>query len=52
VDFAGGAIQCVLGPDDLGGPDDLEGAIVASIDGPTKTIDVAVQEIDYGPARL
>jgi hypothetical protein len=49
VDFACGAIQCFLGPDDLGGPADLEGAIVASIDGAKKMIDVAVQEIDSVP---
>jgi phosphatidylserine/phosphatidylglycerophosphate/cardiolipin synthase-like enzyme len=49
MDFAGGDIQCFLGPDDLGGPDDLEDAIVGSIDGATKTIDVAVQEIDCVP---
>jgi hypothetical protein len=49
VDFAGGAIECFLGPYDLGGPDDLEDAIVSSIDGVSRTIDVAVQEIDSVP---
>ena len=44
--FAGGAIDCFCGPDDLGGPDDLEAAIVAFIGATEKSLDIAVQELD------
>jgi phosphatidylserine/phosphatidylglycerophosphate/cardiolipin synthase-like enzyme len=44
--FAGGKIEAYAGPDDLGGPDDLEAAIVDFISKATKTLDIAVQELD------
>ena len=47
--FAGGKIECFVGPTDLGGPDDLERAIVDFIGGANKSLDIAVQEIDSRP---
>jgi phosphatidylserine/phosphatidylglycerophosphate/cardiolipin synthase-like enzyme len=49
VDFAGGKIKGFVGPADLGAADDLEPVIVAFIERVTKTIDVAVQELDSIP---
>lgn len=46
---AGGKIKCYCGPDDLGGPDDLEATIIEFIAGTTKTLDIAVQELDSFP---
>ena len=47
--FAGGKIECFVGPIDLGGPDDLELTIVDFIKGAGKSLDIAVQEIDSRP---
>lgn len=47
--FAGGKIECLAGPPDLGAPDDLESAIVSFIEGATESVDVAVQELDNEP---
>ena len=44
--FAQGQIECFCGPDELGAPDDLEAMIVGFIAGTTKTLDIAVQELD------
>ena len=41
-----GKIQLFMGPQQTGGPDDLEAAIVDFIDGARKTLDIAVQEVD------
>ncbi len=46
TDFAGGKIQAFLGPQELGAPDNLEQVIVDFINGATKTLDIAVQELD------
>jgi phosphatidylserine/phosphatidylglycerophosphate/cardiolipin synthase-like enzyme len=46
TDFAGGKIQVFLGPQELGAPDNLEQVIVDFINGATKTLDIAVQELD------
>ncbi|MET0307014.1 MAG: phospholipase D-like domain-containing protein [Solirubrobacterales bacterium] len=48
-EFAGGKIEAYVGPDDLGGPDDLEQAIVDFIGGANSSLDIAVQEIDSEP---
>jgi len=47
--FAGGKIECFVGPHDLGGPDNLEAAIVDFIHGAQKTLDIAVQELESEP---
>jgi phosphatidylserine/phosphatidylglycerophosphate/cardiolipin synthase-like enzyme len=44
--FAGGKIEAYVGPDGLGGADDLEAVIVDFIAGARKRLDVAVQELD------
>lgn len=44
-----GPITLHLGPNHVGAPDDLEAPIVAFIDGATRWLDVAVQEIDHPP---
>jgi phosphatidylserine/phosphatidylglycerophosphate/cardiolipin synthase-like enzyme len=44
--FAGGLIECFVGPTEKGAPDDLETVIVDFIDGAQKTLQVAVQELD------
>lgn len=44
--FAKGKIEAYVGPTDLGGPDDLETAIVKFIDGAKRSLDIAVQELD------
>jgi phosphatidylserine/phosphatidylglycerophosphate/cardiolipin synthase-like enzyme len=44
--FAKGNIECFCGPKDLDAPDDLEAAIVAFIGETSKTLDIAVQELD------
>jgi phosphatidylserine/phosphatidylglycerophosphate/cardiolipin synthase-like enzyme len=49
MDFAGGKIKGYVGPKDLGAADDLEQVIVDFIGEATKTIDVAVQELDSIP---
>jgi len=41
-----GNVELFMGPKNLGGPDDLEAAIVTFIDGATKRLDIAVQELD------
>ena len=46
MDFAGGRIKGYVGPQELGAADDLEQVIVDFIGTATKTIDVAVQELD------
>lgn len=45
----GDKIKCYCGPHDLGAPDDLEGTIIEFIGGTTKTLDIAVQELDSFP---
>jgi len=47
--FAGGKIEAYVGPDDLGGDDDLEAVIVDFIAGARKKLDIAVQELDSTP---
>lgn len=42
-------VTLFLGPRDVGGPDDLEAAIVDFIDGAERELRVAVQEIDHPP---
>jgi phosphatidylserine/phosphatidylglycerophosphate/cardiolipin synthase-like enzyme len=42
-------LACYCGPKELGAPDDLEATIVEFIGGTTKTLDIAVQEIDSLP---
>jgi phosphatidylserine/phosphatidylglycerophosphate/cardiolipin synthase-like enzyme len=49
MDFAGGKIKGYVGPADLGAADDLEHIIVEFVERATKTIDVAVQELDSIP---
>jgi phosphatidylserine/phosphatidylglycerophosphate/cardiolipin synthase-like enzyme len=49
AEFAGGKIEIYLGPHDLGGPDDLEAAIVDFLSGAERSLDIAVQEIDSVP---
>ncbi len=44
--FAEGKIECYCGPADLAAPDDVEAAIVDFIAKTTKTLDIAVQELD------
>ncbi|HEY5941284.1 MAG TPA: phospholipase D-like domain-containing protein [Solirubrobacterales bacterium] len=44
--FADGKIEAYVGPTDLGGPDDLEAAIVSFIAGARHSLDIAVQELD------
>lgn len=44
--FAQGKIECYCGPNDLNAPDDLETAIIDFIGKTTKTLDIAVQELD------
>ncbi len=44
--FADGKIEGYCGPADLDAPDDLEAAIVDFISKTTKTLDIAVQELD------
>jgi phosphatidylserine/phosphatidylglycerophosphate/cardiolipin synthase-like enzyme len=41
-----GDIELHVGPQEVGGPDDLRGAIVGFIDGAKKKLDIAVQELD------
>ena len=41
-----GNIEVYMGPTKVGGPDDLKQAIVNFIDGATKRLDIAVQELD------
>jgi len=47
--FADGKIEAYLGPAELGGPDDLESAIVEFIGGARRSLDIAVQELDSEP---
>lgn len=49
MDFASGKIKGYVGPTELGAGDDLERQIVDFISAATKTIDVAVQELDNVP---
>jgi len=44
-----GNLTLYMGPDDLGGPDDLERTIVDFIDGARETLAVAVQELESEP---
>src|SRR3954454_2822175 len=44
--FAGGKIECYVGPTEKGAPDNLESVIVGFIDGAKKELQVAVQELD------
>ena len=44
-----GSLELYMGPAALGGPDDLEGPIVAFIDGANEHLDVAVQELESLP---
>jgi phosphatidylserine/phosphatidylglycerophosphate/cardiolipin synthase-like enzyme len=44
--FADGKIEVYLGPKELGGPDDLEQAVVDFIEGARSSLDIAAQEID------
>lgn len=47
--LAGENLKCYCGPKELGAPDNLEATIVEFISGTTKTLDIAVQEIDSLP---
>jgi phosphatidylserine/phosphatidylglycerophosphate/cardiolipin synthase-like enzyme len=49
MDFAGGKIKGYVGPEELGASDEIEQVIVDFIKGATKTLDVAVQELDSIP---
>src|SRR6478735_775465 len=44
--FAGGTIECFVGPPEKGAPDDLEAVIVGFIDAAVNELQVAVQELD------
>jgi phosphatidylserine/phosphatidylglycerophosphate/cardiolipin synthase-like enzyme len=44
--FAEGKIECYCGPADLKAPDDLEAVMTGFIAQATKTLDIAVQELD------
>ena len=46
ADFAGGAIQGIVGPTELGAADDLEAIIVGFIGAAQESLDIAVQEIE------
>lgn len=48
-ELADGKLKCCCGPDDLGAPDDLEATIIEFVAGTTKTLDIAVQELDSLP---
>lgn len=41
-----GKVQLHMGPSQLGGPDDLERAIVSFIDSARKSLDIAIQELE------
>ena len=41
-----GKVEMYMGPSNVGGPDDLENAIVDFINGAQKKLDIAVQELD------
>jgi phosphatidylserine/phosphatidylglycerophosphate/cardiolipin synthase-like enzyme len=47
--FADGKIEAYVGPRELGAADDLEAVIAQFIGGATKTLDIAVQELDSEP---
>jgi phosphatidylserine/phosphatidylglycerophosphate/cardiolipin synthase-like enzyme len=47
--FASGKVEVYLGPQELGGADDLEGAIVDFVAGAKESLDIAVQELDSLP---
>ena len=47
--FAGGKIEAYVGPNGLGGADDLEAGIVDFIAGARSKLDIAVQELDSTP---
>ncbi len=44
-----GNISIFMGPQEVGGPDDLQQTIVEFIDGAQKKLDIAVQELDHRP---
>lgn len=44
-------IECYCGPADLKAPDDLEAVMTGFIAQATKTLDIAVQELDSSPRR-
>jgi len=46
-----GSIQLFMGPQQTGGPDDLEAAIIDFIDGARKTLDIAGSFNYTGPAN-
>jgi hypothetical protein len=46
TEFAGGNIEAFCGPTELGAPDDLEQTIIDFINGATRSLLIAVQEID------
>ncbi len=41
-----GNVELHMGPQEVGGPDDLKKCIIDFIDGATKSLDIAVQELD------
>lgn len=47
--FASGKVEVFLGPQELGGADDLEAVIVDFIAGAKQSLDIAVQELDSLP---
>lgn len=47
--FANGKIEAFVGPPGLGASDDLEAVIVGFINGATRSLDIAIQEIDSRP---
>ena len=49
ADFVNGKIKAFVGPQELGGPDNLEQVIVDFIAGALKSLDIAVQELDSEP---
>lgn len=49
ADFADGMIQAFVGPQELGGADNLEQVIVDFLNGADESLDIAVQEIESEP---
>ena len=47
--FADGKIEAYVGPQELGGADNLEQVIVDFIAGARRSLDIAVQELDSEP---
>ena len=46
-----GNLEMFMGPQEVGGPDDLKKTIIDFINGAEKRLDIAVQELDFGDTR-